>query len=165
MTQEIYYIFPDFIDEINSTSTQNEFNSLIAQGKGTIYYNVESFVDAFNDEKISDLGIIKAFDDTIYKNHKMQQRIKRELEDLVHQRFNIETLENKLSQIFNEEIKVEYGCEDVDYLADWNLMFSSEQDVIGGDFDIYILKHKNIDNGGNEFYVTEIGYDFFKSAE
>ena len=99
-------------------------------------------------------------------NKKKQEHIKEELEKLVHKRFGKESLEKKLSEIFSgEEIHIELGCEDVDYLTDWNYMFSSEQDVIGGDFDVYVLMHKNNRKGGwngtDEFLVTEVSWEFF----
>jgi hypothetical protein len=83
------------------------------------------------------------------------------MEELVHNRFNKESLEDKLSSIFNEPIKVELGCEDVDYLGDWDYMFSCENDEFGGDFDVYVLMHKNKDIQGNTMYVTEVSYDFY----
>jgi hypothetical protein len=88
------------------------------------------------------------------------------LEKLVHKRFGKESLEKKLSEIFGgEEIHIELCCEDVDYLTDWNYMFSSKQDVIGGDFDVYVLMHKNNRKGGwngtDEFLVTEVSWEFF----
>lgn len=84
-----------------------------------------------------------------------------ELENLVHNRFNKESLEKKLSDIFHEEIKLELGYTDVDDFPDWNYMFTSENDEYGGDFDIYVIKHKNTDFLGNDLYVTEVGYEFF----
>ena len=86
------------------------------------------------------------------------------LDKLVHCRFNKETLEQRLSEIFGEKITIELGCEDVDYLTDWNYMFTSEKPIIGGDFDIYVLMHRNKDSSGNTMYVTEVGYDFFERA-
>ena len=49
------------------------------------------------------------------------------------------------------------------YLTDWDYMFTSEQDVIGGDFDIYVLMHKNnrVNLDGTSFLVTEICGEFF----
>lgn len=85
------------------------------------------------------------------------------LENLVHKRFNKDSLEKELSKIFKEPITIELGCEDVDYLSDWNYMFSSENDEIGGDFDIYVLKHKNTDIWGNTMFVTEINAEFFNT--
>lgn len=86
------------------------------------------------------------------------------LEKLVHKRFSIESLEKKLSEIFGgEEIHIEVGYIDVEdeTAPDWNYMFTSEQDVIGGDFDIYVLMQRNKDSNGNTMYVTEVGYEFF----
>lgn len=90
-----------------------------------------------------------------------------ELEKLVHNRFSIESLEKKLSEIFGgEEIHIELGYLDVkdETASDWNYMFTSEQDVIGGDFDIYVLMQRNKDINGNTMYVTEISYEFFNRA-
>ena len=89
------------------------------------------------------------------------------LEKLVHKRFSVESLEKKLSEIFGgEKIHIELGYLDVEdeTASDWNYMFTSEQDVIGGDFDIYVLMHRNKDNNGNTMYVTEVGYEFFDRA-
>ena len=89
------------------------------------------------------------------------------LEKLVHNRFSIESLEKKLSEIFGgEEIHIELGYLDVkdETASDWNYMFTSEQDVIGGDFDIYVLMQRNKDINGNTMYVTEISYEFFNRA-
>ena len=89
------------------------------------------------------------------------------LEKLVHKRFSVESLEKKLSEIFGgEEIHIELGYLDVEdeTASDWNYMFTSEQDVIGGDFDIYVLMQRNKDNNGNTMYVTEVGYEFFNRA-
>lgn len=102
-------------------------------------------------------------DDNIWKLLK-QNMIKNELESIVFKRFSKESLEKKLTEIFNEPIKIELICEDVDYLTDWNYAFSSKQDVIGGDFDIYVLMHKNnkaheFDN--STFLVTEVNWEFF----
>ena len=89
------------------------------------------------------------------------------LEKLVHNRYSIESLEKKLSEIFGgEEIHIELGYLDVkdETASDWNYMFTSEQDVIGGDFDIYVLMQRNKDINGNTMYVTEISYEFFNRA-
>lgn len=86
------------------------------------------------------------------------------LDNLLHKRFNKESLEKKLSEIFEEDIHISLGCEDVDYLTDWDYMFTSEREDIGGDFDIYVLFHKDMRKGWNDaqFMVTEVAYDFFK---
>jgi hypothetical protein len=96
----------------------------------------------------------------VQTNLEQQREIKLALESLVHQRFNKESLEEKLSQIFNEKITIELGCEDVEEFPDWNYMFTSEQPIIGGDFDVYVLMQKNKDMLGNTMYVTEVGYEF-----
>lgn len=96
-----------------------------------------------------------------------QVSIINKLEKLVHNRFSVESLEKKLSEIFGgEEIHIELGYLDVEdeTAPDWNYMFTSEQDVIGGDFDIYVLMHRNEDSSGNTMYVTEVGYEFFERA-
>jgi hypothetical protein len=89
------------------------------------------------------------------------------LESLVGQRFNTESLEAKLSEHFNEEIKVsnvsqariDSGEED-DELADWNLMFDSTKDETYGYFDIYMLPMRRQGFDGATFYVTEVSYEF-----
>lgn len=97
---------------------------------------------------------------------RQQHNIYTKLNNLVHKRFSKKSLEEELSKIFGgEEIHIELGCEDVDYLTDWNYMFTSGQDVIGGDFDIYVLYHKNSrphDFDGSTFMVTEIACEFFE---
>jgi hypothetical protein len=92
---------------------------------------------------------------------KKQEQIISQLNGLVHNRFNKESLEKRLSEIFGEIITIELGNEDVDYLMDWNYMFTSEQEIIGGDFDIYVLMSKPNSTDSNTMYVTEIGYEFF----
>ena len=85
------------------------------------------------------------------------------LDNLLHKRFNKESLEKKLSEIFEEDIHIALGCEDVDYLTDWDYMFTSEREDIGGDFDIYVLFHKDMRRGFDnaQFIVTEVACDFF----
>ena len=85
------------------------------------------------------------------------------LEQLVYGRFSKESLEEQLSMVFEEPITIELGCEDVDYLTDWNYMFTSNHKEWGGDFDIYVLFHKDKRKGfdGATFMVTEVTYDFF----
>lgn len=93
-----------------------------------------------------------------------QHDISAKLEKLVLKRFNEKTLEEELSKIFGgEEIHIELGCEDVDYLTDWNFMFTSEQEDIGGDFDIYVLYHKEkrVGHDGATFMVTEVACNFW----
>lgn len=87
------------------------------------------------------------------------------LDNLLHKRFNKQSLEKKLSEIFEEDIHIALGCEDVDYLTDCDYMFTSEQEHIGGDFDIYVLFHKNKRDGydGATFMVTEVACAFFEN--
>lgn len=92
-----------------------------------------------------------------------QKIIVNKLEALVHKRFSKETLEEQLSIIFEEPITIELGCEDVDYLTDWNYMFTSYNKKWCGDFDIYVLFYKDYRKGfdGSTFMITEIGHDFW----
>lgn len=94
-----------------------------------------------------------------------QKEIAQALESLVHQRFNMETLKDAINKIFGEEIQLEFGYDDVNEFADWNLMFCCNKPIISGDFDIYILKHKQKDFQGNTMYVTEVGYSFDEYSE
>ena len=89
------------------------------------------------------------------------------LESLVHNRFDIETLEAKLSDHFNEQIHVENvsqsridSGEEDDELVDWNLMFTSENQETYGYFDIYFLPMRRAGFDGATFYVTEVSYEF-----
>jgi uncharacterized protein with von Willebrand factor type A (vWA) domain len=84
------------------------------------------------------------------------------LESLVHNRFNIDTLNTKLSEFFNEKIEAEFVNEndDTNELADWNIMFDSKNEETYGYFDIYVLKHRKVGYDNADFYVTEIGYEF-----
>lgn len=89
-----------------------------------------------------------------------QKKLIQDLESLVHRRFNEETLNAELSIIFGEEVKVEEGCQDCDYLMDYDLMWNSEKKGIAGFFDIYVLKSKPNYVGRYTMYVTEVGYEF-----
>lgn len=55
----IYYIFPDYVDELVGESKE-DFMALIREGKGEIY-SIDGFIEAFNDERISDLGWLGKF--------------------------------------------------------------------------------------------------------
>jgi hypothetical protein len=92
---------------------------------------------------------------------RVQQEVVKFLENLVQQRFNLETLNQELSKCFGEDIKAEFVDEENERdLGDWNIMFNSEQEDTYGYFDIYVLKMRNIGFDGAEFYVTEVGYEF-----
>lgn len=95
---------------------------------------------------------------------KKQRKIAKAMESLVHKRFNEETLKAELTKIFGKEIDgFELGYEDVEDFPDWDFMFAVNDDEIGGDFDVYVLMHKNKDMFGNTLYVTEVAYDFCNS--
>lgn len=54
----IYYVYPDYIDEFEWGETdENVFRNLVAEGKAE-KYTIENFVQAFNNEYISDLGML-----------------------------------------------------------------------------------------------------------
>ena len=91
----------------------------------------------------------------------VQREVVKFLEDLVYERFNLETLNQKLSKYFGENINAEFVDEENEAgLGDWNIMFNSEKEETYGYFDIYILKMRNVGYDGAEFMVTEIGYEF-----
>lgn len=80
------------------------------------------------------------------------------LEQLVHNRFSIESLNKKLSDFFGEPIEVEEAnSED---LADYNLMFNLEREDQYGYFDIYMLPMRRTGFDGSTMYITEIAYEF-----
>ena len=92
----------------------------------------------------------------------VQKEIAEQLENLVNERFNLETLNKELSKIFR--VKVEAGFVDEENeadLGDWNIMFNcEEEDDRYGYFDIYVLKMRNKGWDNADFYVTEVGYEF-----
>jgi hypothetical protein len=91
-----------------------------------------------------------------------QNQIVYQLECLVTGRFTIETLNEKLSKIFNEDIKVTDitdGKNDDD-TCDWNLLFSSKNEDTYGFFDIYYLKMRKPGFDGSDIYITEVSYEF-----
>jgi hypothetical protein len=91
-----------------------------------------------------------------------QKEIMHKMLYLVHQRFNKESLEEWLSNYFKQPITIELGCEDCDYLSDWNYMFTyTDENGHVADFDIYVLMHKNRDPFGNTFFITEVDAEFF----
>lgn len=81
------------------------------------------------------------------------------LENLVHKRFNINTLTNELEKIFNSEINLYQSDAEADeLLGDYCVSFCIGVDY--GVFDIYYLPHKQVDANGNDFYITEVEYSF-----
>lgn len=84
------------------------------------------------------------------------------LEDLVGQRFNKETLEAKLSEIFKKPITVEDTSKEDDELSDFNLLagFDNEETEIFGYVDIYYLPMRREGFDGATWYVTEVAIEF-----
>lgn len=147
-SRELYNIILEWAEEFEETFKDVDWN------KADKDYLTE--ISNFYDEKVRQLEEEKNAE----KYREMQLDIISKLKNLVHKRFNETTLNLELTKIFGEEIKVEIGCEDVDYLADWDYMFISNKDIIGGDFDIYFLKHRENSTYRETFMVTDIGYEF-----
>jgi hypothetical protein len=97
---------------------------------------------------------------------KLQKQIATLLEELVGQRFNEETLNHRLTDILQWEIKVEDISDKEDELADYNFVFgfgdvnSDDDSELYGYGDIYFLKMRNEGFNGATFYVTEVNVDF-----
>jgi hypothetical protein len=92
----------------------------------------------------------------------VERRIAKEIEGLVGNRFNTETLEAKLTEIFGQEIKVEDISRDDDELVDFNLLttFDDQPRDLYGYIDIYFLPMRRQGFDGATFYVTEVAIDF-----
>lgn len=123
--------------------------------------NATYTLDGFLKRCRTELNIIKSKygwyrEKTIMKS---KTQIVRELEGIVHQRFNFQTLTKKLSDIFGVQVEL-YCSEDemVELLGDYCYTFAIGDSF--GVFDIYYLPHKQIDENGNDLYVTEVGYSF-----
>lgn len=92
------------------------------------------------------------------------------LEQLVHNRFSMESLNKKLSDFFGEPIEVENNTQariealdftcDEDLPADFNLMFNLEREDQYGYFDIYMLPMLREGFDGSTMYITEVSYEF-----
>jgi hypothetical protein len=92
------------------------------------------------------------------------------LDKLVQNRFNMETLNKKLSDFFGEPIELENNTQarldsgdftcDEDLPADYNLMFNLEREDQYGYFDIYMLPMRREGFEGSTMYITEVGYEF-----
>ena len=92
---------------------------------------------------------------------RVQQEVVKFLENLVYERFNLDTLNQELSKHFGEDIEADFVDEENEAgLGDWNIMFESEKEETYGYFDIYVLKMRNVGFDGAEFMVTEVGYEF-----
>jgi hypothetical protein len=89
------------------------------------------------------------------------------LEGLVGQRFNMQSLNDKLEKVFNQKVELQNTSllreqeNDDDDLADYNLMFNIEDgSEQSGFFDIYMLPMRRKGFDGADMYVTEVGYEF-----
>ena len=82
--------------------------------------------------------------------------VRRRLEGLEHMRMTEEELNERLTQIFGREVKVEQGQYDEDWQGDDYYTFCVDDEEIGGYFDIYYLKT----NGQDKFYISETCINF-----
>jgi hypothetical protein len=89
------------------------------------------------------------------------------LEGLVGQRFNMQSLNDKLEKVFNQKVELQNTSllreqeNDDDDLADYNLMFNIEDgSEQSGFFDIYMLPMRRKGFDGADMYITEVGYEF-----
>lgn len=84
------------------------------------------------------------------------------LEGLVHKRFSFEVLNQILCKLFEvDDIYVsECEAEATELNGDYDLEFAITKPIIGGIFDIYYLPMKRKGSGGEEIYITEVGYTF-----
>jgi len=93
----------------------------------------------------------------------LQKQVGLLLEGLVGQRFNEQTLNERLSKLFECEVKVEDIFDKEDELADYNFVFAfgkDEDSELYGYGDIYFLKMRNEGFDGATFYVTEVNVEF-----
>tara|TARA_R100001510_G_scaffold54561_1_gene57411 strand:+ start:711 stop:1010 length:300 start_codon:yes stop_codon:yes gene_type:complete len=89
------------------------------------------------------------------------------LEGLVGQRFNMQSLNDKLEKVFNQKVELQNTSllreqeNDDDDLSDYNLMFNIEDgSEQSGFFDIYMLPMRRKGFDGADMYITEVGYEF-----
>ena len=86
-----------------------------------------------------------------------RHNIVRCLENLVHKRFNLNTLQKEIENIFNvENIEVIECTEYIDNC----FMFVINKPNIGGVFDIMYLPMTKIGNNNETMYITEVSYLF-----
>ena len=93
---------------------------------------------------------------------KKEHDIRVGLEDLVGSRFNKESLEEKLTEIFGVPIAVEDISKEDDELADYNFMggFDIPERELYGYFDIYFLKMRRPGFDNADIYITEVAIEF-----
>lgn len=86
-----------------------------------------------------------------------EKKIIQELNSLIGNRYNMETLKEKAIIIFGNNIAIELVENDC---SDWNIMINSYDDETYGYYDVYVLMMKNKGFDGSTFYVTEVSYEF-----
>ena len=88
--------------------------------------------------------------------------IRMALESLVGNRFNKESLEKELSEIFGIEIVLDDISREDDELADYNFLggFDIPEKELYGFFDIYFLKMRRPGFDNADIYVTEVAIEF-----
>ena len=93
---------------------------------------------------------------------KLQKQIATYLEELVGQRFNEQTLNKRLSDLFQWDVKVEDISDKEDELVDYNFVFGfgDADSELYGFGDIYFLKMRREGFDGSTFYVTEVNVEF-----
>ena len=94
--------------------------------------------------------------------NKLQKQIATLLEELVGKRFNEETLNHRLTDIFQWDVKVEDISDKEDELSDYNFVFGfgDTDSELYGFGDIYFLKMRREGFDDATFYVTEVYVDF-----
>ena len=86
------------------------------------------------------------------------------LENLVHNRFSLESLNKHLQKEF--DLKKPLIIEDVTNIkdecdkSDFNLMLCLDTKDIFCDIDIYFLLLRSTDDNNNTIYITEVNYEF-----
>lgn len=93
---------------------------------------------------------------------KKEYDIRVALESLVGSRFNKESLEKELSEIFGIEIVLDDISRDDDELGDYNFLggFDIPDRELYGFFDIYFLKMRRPGFDNADIYVTEVAIEF-----
>jgi hypothetical protein len=87
------------------------------------------------------------------------------LEELVHKRFNKETLEAYLTEKFSYPITLDDVSRDDDELSDYNFIGNIDIKYPDGfhlfaDIDIYFLKMRRAGWDDSDIYITEVSYEF-----
>lgn len=108
------------------------------------------------------LSLLSNQKQNIMKYSKKELEVINELEKLVNNRFNEKTLNEKLSKVFEENIKVNDVTNEKDDCdtSDWNFIFSSNKKETYGYFDIFYLKMRKPSISNDTIYITEVSYEF-----